>query len=574
MTCEEKVNAKEFRELLRDYKIVDVDNPETNVSEGLYDYCRVAVDTDLYIIYFRPVEGMPAGIGSFSYYEIPKCYGLMQQEEAENGQIFDSLALSDAGILQLQQEPLSLTGQGVIMGFIDTGIRYTQDVFRNGAGGSRILSIWDQTISGQPPEGFLYGTEYVREQIEEALLSETPRDIVPSWDTDGHGTAIASVAAGSMLDEGRRFVGAAPDCDIVVVKLREAKQYLRDYYILPDGVPAFSETDIVMAVKYLESFAVARERPVVICLGIGSNYGSHTGSSALDRYLNTIAQRRSRAIVVCGGNEGASGHHYMGLSATTPHTVEMRVGENDRGVVREVWAEGPSRYRMTMRTPGGETINRITGSDRRTEMYTFVFDRTIVTIDSFLLEETTGRSLLIFRFERPTQGVWTFTIEADIAIAGASYNMWLPIGEFMHSDTYFLRPEPDITLTTPAMAEGVISITAYNDRDGGFYERSGRGFTADRRIKPEFAAPGVDISTSLGKRTGSSLAAAIAAGAAAQMMQWAVVERNYPLASGRELKYYLALGAVRESGIEYPSREWGLGKINVQHTFRELAGLF
>ncbi len=120
----------------------------------------------------------------------------------------------------------------------------------------------------------------------------------------------------------------------------------------------------------------------------------------------------------------------------------------------------------------------------------------------------------------------------------------------------------------------MITVTAYNDRDGGFYERSGRGFTADRRVKPEFAAPGVEVSTSLGKRTGSSLAAAITAGAAAQMMQWAVVERNYPLASGRELKYYLALGAERESGVQYPNREWGLGKINVQRTFQELAGLF
>ena len=124
------------------------------------------------------------------------------------------------------------------------------------------------------------------------------------------------------------------------------------------------------------------------------------------------------------------------------------------------------------------------------------------------------------------------------------------------------------------MASGAISITAYDDASGGFYEKSGRGFTADRRVKPEFAAPGVNIPTSVGRRTGSSLAAALAAGAAAQMMQWAVVEGNYPLATGRELKYYLALGAVRESGISYPSREWGLGKINVQRTFQELAGLF
>lgn len=570
MTCEERVKSEEYREVLRDYKYT-----EAETSEGVYDYCRVEVDSDIYIIYFKPGLGTPSDINLFPYYEIPKCYGLMQQEETDGSQIFDSLALAEAGILQIQKEPLALTGQGVIVGVIDTGIRYTQEVFRDGSGGSRILAIWDQTLNeGIAPEGFLYGTEYVKAQIDDALQSESPREVVPSWDTNGHGTAIASVAAGSLLDGGRRFTGAAPDADIVVVKLREAKQYLKEYYILPEGAVAYSETDILMAVKYLEAFAVERQRPVVICLGIGTSYGSHTGSSALDRYLNIVAQRRSRAIIVCGGNEGAADHHIQGQASSAPQSLEMRVGENENGFLMEVWAEGPSRYQMTLRTPGGETVSRITGSGRRTETYSFVFDRTVITVDSFLLEESTGRSLIIFRFVEPTQGVWTFTIRADVAIAGGTFNIWLPIEEFLQNDTHFLRSDPEITLTAPSMAQGVITITAYNDKDGGFYEKSGRGFTADRRVKPEFAAPGVNISTSLGKRTGSSLAAAIAAGASAQMMQWAVVNGNYPLASGRELKYYLALGAVRESGIEYPSREWGLGKINVQHTFQELAGLF
>ena len=144
----------------------------------------------------------------------------------------------------------------------------------------------------------------------------------------------------------------------------------------------------------------------------------------------------------------------------------------------------------------------------------------------------------------------------------------------MRDDTFFLRPEPDITLTAPSMSGGVITINAYNDEDGSFYEKSGRGFAADGRVKPQFAAPGVNVSTSLGKRTGSSLAAAIAAGAVTQLMQWAVIDGQYLLASGRELTYYLMLGAVRDSNIEYPSKEWGYGKINVQRTFEELSGLF
>ena len=186
MACEERVNAADYREVLRDYVVA-----EPEVSNDVYDYCRVTVDSNLNIVYYRPGPGPANDIMPFPYYEIPKCYGLMQQGEGDNGQEFDSLALSASGILQLQQPPLSLTGQGVIIGFIDTGIRYTQDVFRDGSGDTRILAIWDQTIpDGGRPEGFLYGTEYGSEQINAALASETPREIVPSWDTDGHGTEI------------------------------------------------------------------------------------------------------------------------------------------------------------------------------------------------------------------------------------------------------------------------------------------------------------------------------------------------------------------------------------------------
>ncbi len=570
MSCEEKVRSQAYREFLIDYGI----NGLGGIG-GAADSCLVPVDADISILYFLPENEEDMEIDRYPYYSVPKCYGLMRQEEIAGAQPFDPLSLIDCGILQVQGEPLYLTGQGVVLGFLDTGIRYTQAVFQNEDGGSRILAIWDQTLhDGEAPQGFYYGTEYSREQIDEALRSEDPRKVVPSWDTDGHGTVMASVAAGSSLEGGRSFTGAAPGADIVVVKLREAKRYLRDYYILPEGAAAYAETDIILGVKYLESYARALGRPVVICLGIGTNYGSHTGSSILDRYLDTISDRRSRAVVVCGGNEGEAGHHYENVSSVEEQEIELRVGEGERGFLLEVWAEGPNRYEMSLRTPGGERIGGISGSVRQTMEYRFVLDKTLLTVNSFLLEEASGRTLLLFRFRNPTPGVWTLSIRARVAFAGGRYHMWLPITAFMQSDTYFLRPDPYVTLTEPSMTRGVITVTTYEDMDGSFYERSGRGFSADRRIKPEFTAPGVNISTSLGKRTGSSLAAALAAGAAAQMMQWAVVERNYPLASGRELKYYLALGAVRSGDIEYPNREWGLGKINVQRTFQELAGLF
>ena len=135
--------------------------------------------------------------------------------------------------------------------------------FGGGDGSTRILGIWDQTIqTGEPPQGILYGTEYKREQIDLALQSENPREIVPSYDENGHGTEIASVAAGSVLGNGLQFVGAAPDAEIVVVKLRQAKPHLKEFYQVPQGAAAYAESDLLVALKYLESYAISLVRPL------------------------------------------------------------------------------------------------------------------------------------------------------------------------------------------------------------------------------------------------------------------------------------------------------------------------
>lgn len=230
MTCREKILSEDYWELLLDY--------EPEVGSGQWegaDYCIAPVGDGISVVYYRmPAEDIQK-LNSFFYYEIPKCYGLMQQEIG-TGMGFDTFALADAGILQVQEPPLSLMGRGVVMAFLDTGIRYTQEAFLDAYGESRILSIWDQTLSeGEAPEDFLYGTEYTREQINEALRAESPRRLVKSWDESGHGTAMASAAAGSRIDGGRTFTGAAPEAQLVVIKLRQAKQYLRDYYLLPEG---------------------------------------------------------------------------------------------------------------------------------------------------------------------------------------------------------------------------------------------------------------------------------------------------------------------------------------------------
>ena len=462
------------------------------------------------------------------------------------------------------------------------GIDYTNPVFRDANGQSRILAIWDQTIQeGSPPEGFLYGTEYTREDINRALAAQDPYSVVSSRDEIGHGSAMAGVAAGSILVNGSSsaYVGAAPDADILVVKLKEAKQYLRDFYLVPQGVPAFQENDIMLAVKYADGFARLFRRPVVICLGLGTSFGDHAGNSALARYLRWVGVKRNRAVVVCGGNEGNAAHHYQGAlekrttAAPSGVNVEIRVAEDVRGFFLELWGSVPDVFHVTVRSPGGETIPAGRLGVRQSITYGFVYERTRVTVDSVLVEPASGEELILFRVQDPTPGIWTFRVEAVGEVHNGTFHMWLPITAFMSSQVYFLESTPYTTLTEPSMAADIISVSTYNAANNSFYAESGRGFSRLGDIRPDFAAPGVNISTIYGKQTGSSLAAAITAGAVAQFMQWAIVEGNNELVESREIKNYLIRGASRSSDLSYPNREWGYGRLNMVGTFDALIGL-
>ena len=456
---------------------------------------------------------------------------------------------------------------------------YTNPIFRNEDGSSRILAIWDQTIqTGTLPTGFQYGSEYTREQINSALESEDPYSIVPSRDENGHGTAMAGVAAGSKVRGGLDYQGAAPEADIVVVKLKECKQYFRDFYMIPPNVPAFQENDIMLAVQYADSFADTFRRPVVICLGLGTNSGDHTGSSALSRYLELVAVKRSRAVVVGGGNEGNSRHHFQGnlnqrVAGSNGIPVEIRVDQGARGFMLELWGSVPDVFTVSVRSPGGETIPplRLGISDSIT--YGFVYERTQITVAGTLVEPASGEELIQLRVQDPTPGIWTFLVEASGEVHNGEFHMWLPITQFLSAPVYFLESTPYITLTEPAMAMDVISVTAYDASNNSFYIESGRGFSRTGAIRPDFAAPGVDVFTFRGRESGSSMSAAITAGAVAQFMQWAVVEGNNPLVESREIKNYFIRGASRSMGITYPNREWGYGRLNMVGTFDALIGV-
>ncbi len=563
MTCQEKILSEEYGELIFDFTS---DYAKRLQQENV---CFTPVDDRYNIFYVRQQEIERFQGSLYLYQYLPKVYGLMAEE-------FDPISLESAGILAAQRPPLSLTGEGVVLAFIDTGIRFADSVFRDESGQSRIIGLWDQTLqSGTPPEGFQYGSYYKKADMDTALRSENPYAEIPSYDTNGHGTAMAGAAAGSVVsDNYSSYRGAAPRADIVVVKLREAKRPLRSFYNIPEDVPAYAETDIMLGIKFAESFAETFERPVVICLGLGSNSGNHGLGSILAQYLNSLAQKRSRAVVLTTGNEGNAAHHFSGYvpeGEESYETVEIRVGEGEQGFLMEMWGKVPDVLFASIRTPGGEVVPRFRLTAEESQTFSFIYERTRIIIDSILVEPNTGEELITFRFDAPTPGVWNIRVYNLGPDRSRQFHLWLPITQFLRRETYFLRPDPYTTLTDPSMTFRAVTVSSYNDANNSFYENSGRGFLSNGLIKPDVAAPGVNVSTPIGKVTGGSMAAAIAAGGTAQFMEWAVVRFNSPSAGSQEIKNYLIRGAKRNSSYTYPNREWGYGRLDIDGTFTMLS---
>ncbi len=574
MDCRTRIVSNDYADMIVDF---DLSQEVLNGTAG--DFCYYQIEDNLRIFYANREELPPLFRSEYRYLYLPVCYGLMQTGNVVPGGSFNTLALEETGSLRMQRPPLSLTGLGCIFACIDTGIDYQNEVFRREDGSSRIMAIWDQeNQTGIPPEGFLYGSEYTREQINEALASENPREKVPTGDIPGrHGTALASIAAGSSIAKGTAFLGAAPDADIVVVKLKQAKPYLKEYYLIPEETPCYAETDILTALKYVLGYAKTFEAPVCICLGLGTSIGDHSGNSLLERYINKLNTLRNVAVVLPAGNEGNAGHHFRTVfdrnEGNVVKNAEIRVGEGNRGFIAEIWGNVSNFFAVSLRSPGGEEIRDISFRIFTTRVYRFVYSDTVVTIDTLLVEQISGQQLVVMKFENPTPGIWTIGLRSEDNKVAATYDIWLPIQQFLTGTTYFLEPTPYVTLTAPATGQAAMCVSAYNRETGGFFQESGRGYTRAGAIKPDFAAPGVNVPSIIGAISGTGAAAALTAGAVLQFMQWAVIEKNAPLANGVEMKSFLIRGARRDDFLVWPNRELGYGKLDLYGTYEQLREL-
>ena len=577
MSCTNSVASEDFADFIAPY----FTTPEEFIRSQGTD-CIDFVNSTLAVVYVPLSTVTPFTYTSYTYSAVPKLYSLL-----------DVTSMDAAGITPAGELPvLNNQGAGVIVGFVDTGINYTDSLFRNVDGSTRIIGIWDQTNNSdnsnnienetvKPFSAFsaLYGTQYTAEEINLALNSDNPASIVPTRDENGHGTFLASIAAGNR-DERAGFSGAAPQASIAMVKLKPAKQYLRDFYLIQDGAEAYQENDIMMGVSYLYFLARKYSMPLVVCIPLGTNMGSHMGMSRLGQYLNQVSLSNGSAVITAAGNETGARHHFRAVmdASTDEVTAELRVGEREAGFSMELWAENMGVYTVGFISPTGEVAREISVPLRGENTVSFLLEQTQITVYTQIADVSAGSQFIFMRFENPMSGIWRILIRNSLDIR-ETFHIWLPVRGFISDETYFLRPDPDTIITDPGNARYPITVTAYDHTKNSIYIHASRGYSLSGRIKPDLAAPGVNIlgasvsGRRLTRMSGTSVSAAHLAGAAAILLDWGVLNANYPYLNTPVLKSIFVRGAQRNPALTYPNREFGYGTLDLYEAFLHLRNL-
>lgn len=454
----------------------------------------------------------------------------------------------------------ALSGQGVYMAILDSGIDYTDPMFRYADGTTKIAWLWDQGKRAdaekgeKPPQGFFTGVEYSRKMLNANLQKNSER---LTTDVTGHGTNVAKIA-----------VQGAPESELIVVKLDTAR----------GTYP--STVSLLRAFTYVAKKAQAENMPVAINLSYGNTYGAHDGSSLLERFIDNITEVGRNVICIGAGNEGASAGHFAGkLSENEIQRISFAMGTYERSFSLQLWKWYADRMDISILSPAGEQY-LIRNQNAGGEAQQAVMEQTQLLIFSGRPQPYRKREEVYIDFI-PVEtylntGIWTIEITPRRIVNG-ELRLYMPSAVVRSENTRFLLPSPAQTLTIPSTAQKVITVGAYNAYVRSYAAFSGRGDAGSDRAennKPDLTAPGVNIRIGEGEGgavvSGTSYATPFVTAAAALLMEYGIVQGNDPFLYGEKIKAYLHAGARQLPGYDiWPNDQVGWGALCVSESLPE-----
>ena len=478
---------------------------------------------------------------------------------------------------------LNLTGKGILVGMIDSGINYLNQEFIREDDTSRIVSIWDQNIESEKSD-FKYGTVYNKEKIDEAIkvyrAGGDPYSIVKTKDEIDHGTKMAGIIGARGYNG--KMKGIAHDCEILVVKLLQSPNYkkiLRDNN-LPE-VPVYSNAEVLSAIEFLRMSAKELEKPLIIFIGVGSQEGSHDGYNITARFISSLASREGIVFVAGTGNLGDAEGHASNIINNEGEidTIELNVSKSMKSLEFYVWVQKPDEMSLSVIDPSGEDTGFYKPKIYSIERKDFYLLNTYLEVKCYNPENFTGHQVFILSFNNIKSGVWKIKLRGEYITKGR-YDIWLPDKKLLPEGTKLLKVNPYTTLTIPSTAVRVITVAYYDSNNNSIVASSGKGYNSNYLINPDLAVGGINILTTSGTEnkivtvSGSSAATAIVAGAVCLLAQWQFMDVKYSGLYSTKLRSLLIYSATREKNYIYPNQDLGYGKLNLLDVFTILGGRY
>ncbi|MCK4411697.1 S8 family serine peptidase, partial [Candidatus Bipolaricaulota bacterium] len=456
------------------------------------------------------------------------------------------------GADQLHSAVPPLTGEGVIIGSVDTGIDYSHLDFRYDSDGdgieesSRIFSIWDQTSSSL---GAYYGNDEIESDIALGLGPESGQ--VRQADTNGHGTHLMGIAAGDGSSSDTGLIGVAPDATIVMVKT------------------SFYTSDIISGVRYIFEQAAMLGLPAVVNLSLGGHEGPHDGTSLFEQGLSELAQQYGQTIVVSAGNEGDANIHVG--QELHGNSFTFTINPVSPLLELQLWYPGESSFSLTVTPPVGSSLTVDRGNYASSQAENLYVDNA-----SDGTNPNNGDNEIQVSLIGVTPGSnWSFTITDEGG--GGRFDGWI----ITNTGATILEGDTRCTIDEPGNAYGVITVGSFNTKElpdfptengiGEISYFSSRGPTRDGRQKPELTAPGAWIAAALSSNSfreglpdpmhtllrGTSFSAAHVSGVIALMLSY------NPQLINEEIRMKLMETSASDAftGL-IPNTSWGYGKAN------------